>query len=84
MTMLNEELIVQLAEAKLKIEQLEMEKKTSKKQIQIKVSEKGCIQINGIRKFPITFYKNEIEQIFDMKDDILNFININQTKLKSK
>ena len=81
----NEELAAQLAEAQIKIANLENEKKMKKqKQIEIKVSEKGCVQINGIRKFPITFYKNELEKIFDMKQELETLMNINKNDLKSK
>jgi len=56
----------------------------SKKRIVVKVSQKGCVQINGIRRFPITFYKNEWEQIFAMKDEILQFIEENDHLLAKK
>jgi hypothetical protein len=56
----------------------------SKKRIVVKVSQKGCVQINGIRRFPITFYKNEWEQIFAMKDEILQFIGENDHLLAKK
>ena len=75
-------LLAQLAEAQTKIEELELKNQTKK--IEIKVSEKGCVQINGIRKFPVTFYKNELEQIFNMKNELEDFMNINKDKLKSK
>lgn len=85
MTTTNEELIAQLAEAQTKISQLELEKRNNKtNKIEIKVSDKGCVQINGIRKFPISLYRNEIEQILNMKNDIENFININSEKLHKK
>ena len=56
----------------------------SKKRIVVKVSPKGCVQINGIRRFPITFYKNEWEQIFAMKDQIVEFIEENDHLLAKK
>ena len=56
----------------------------SKKRIVVKVSQKGCVQINGIRRFPITFYKNEWEQIFAMKDEIERFIEENDHLLAKK
>ena len=55
-----EELMSQLEDAQKKIAQLELEKATKKKGIEIKVSQKGCVQINGIRKFPITFDPNTV------------------------
>lgn len=56
----------------------------NKKKIVIKVSQKGCVQINGIRRFPITFYKNEWEQIFSMADEIKQFIVDNDDALAKK
>jgi hypothetical protein len=56
----------------------------NKKKIVIKVSQKGCVQINGIRRFPITFYKNEWEQIFAMKNEIEQFIVDNDAQLARK
>lgn len=56
----------------------------SKKKIVVKVSQKGCVQINGIRRFPITFYKNEWEQIFAMKSEIERFIEENDHALAKK
>ena len=55
-----------------------------KKKVNIVVSQKKCVQINGMRKFPITFYKNEWEQIFAMKDEIEQFIKDNDDLLAKK
>lgn len=49
----------------------------------IKISTKGCVQINGIRRFPITLYKNEWEKIFDILPDIKLFIKTNDEQLAS-
>ena len=62
--------------------QLESEKKKNEKKIELKVSPKGCVQINGIRRFPITLYKEEITKILDMSDDIYEFIQNNENELK--
>ena len=56
---------------------VQQQAQANKKAIVVKVSQKGCVQINGIRRFPITFYKNEWEQIFSMKDEIVQFIEDN-------
>ena len=49
----------------------------------LKVSAKGCVQINGIRRFPITLYKNEWEKIFGMLPAIKEFIKTNDSQLTS-
>tara|TARA_R110000868_G_scaffold387886_2_gene656600 strand:+ start:2503 stop:2742 length:240 start_codon:yes stop_codon:yes gene_type:complete len=63
---------------------LRMAQEAKKKDIVIKVSPKGCVQINGIRRFPVTFYKNEWKAIFDLKDDIEQFIVDNEDQLAVK
>jgi hypothetical protein len=63
---------------------LAAEKAKSEKAIQLKVSQKGCVQLNGIRRFPITFYKDEWNRIFDMKDQIMDFISAHDAELATK
>ena len=63
---------------------LATEKAKSEKQIVIKVSPKGCVQVNGIRRFPITFYKDEWATIFGLKDRIDIFIDENDSQLATK
>ena len=36
-----------------------------KQAFNLKVSNKGCVQINGIRKFPISLYAEELDIIFN-------------------
>jgi len=73
-------------EALLKrIETLEQQLKTERmSKVQLKVSQKGAIQINGIRRLPITLYRSEIETIFSMKDDINTFIEEHKDELAMK
>ena len=63
---------------------VEAQKVASKKKFVIKVSPKGCVQINGIRKFPVTFYKNEWDIIFGMKAEIEQFIVDHDNELATK
>ena len=48
-------------------------KSYSNGELEIKVSKKGAIQINGLRKLPITLYKQEWERIFPIIDIIKQF-----------
>ena len=66
------------------MEALETERTKTEKNIVVKVSPKGCVQVNGIRKFPITFYKNEWEILFSLRDRIENFIVENEDALAIK
>ena len=63
---------------------LEQETAKNEKQLVVKVSPKGCVQVNGIRRFPVTFYKDEWMQIFCLKDRIESFIQENDAALASK
>ena len=44
------------------------------KKLEIKVSKKGAVQVNNIRRFPVTFYKNELTQLFEIVDELRQFI----------
>lgn len=78
MTQTAEERIAQL-EA-----ELSAEKAKNEKNIVIKVSQKQAVQINGIRRFPITFYKDEWATILGMKDEIEQFIKDHDHELATK
>lgn len=73
-----------LFEANARIAELEKElsKVKNKKEMSFSVSEKGCVQINGVRRFPISLYKNEIKRILDASSEIHEFISQNEEKLK--
>tara|TARA_B100001094_G_scaffold329246_2_gene391570 strand:+ start:866 stop:1528 length:663 start_codon:yes stop_codon:yes gene_type:complete len=49
-------------------------KSYAKGELEIKVSKKGAIQINGLRKLPITIYRQEWERLFPIIDKIKQFI----------
>ena len=75
------------ADAQQRIAELEAQLaaiKNKKRPIELKVSQKGCVQINGLRKFPFTFYKEEIRQILSMAEQIEEFINENNDDLSGK
>lgn len=78
-----EELQAQLEKAKQENENLQKElKKKNTREITMKVSEKGCLQINGLRRFPFTFYKHEITKILSMSPQIQSFLDENDKDLK--
>ena len=60
----------------------EILKKKNTREITLKVSDKGCLQINGLRRFPFTFYKNEIKKILSMSTQIHTFLDENDKNLK--
>jgi len=48
----------------------------------LKVSEKGGVSLYGLRRFPITFYREEWDRILGMADEIRAFIRENEARLK--
>ena len=48
------------------------------------MSEKGGVSIYGIRRFPVTFYADEWDQILGMADEITTFITEHRSELKPK
>ena len=67
-----------------RIKELESKIETNNKQVVLKVSQKGCVQINGIRRMPITLYRQEMETILNMSDEIKKFIADNSDDLSVK
>jgi len=49
-----------------------------------KVSEKGAVSVYGLRRFPITFYKDEWEALFDHAPKIRAFMKQHAKELKDK
>ena len=59
-------------------------KKGASTGIRLKVSEKGAVSIYGMRRFPVTLYKEQWLKLLDMSDDIRAFIAANEVQMKSK
>ncbi len=59
-------------------------KQRGKKEIRLAVSQKGGASLYGIRRFPITFYKEEWERIRGMAAEIKAFLSEHEGELKSK
>lgn len=64
-----------LAQAEKKIKDFE----------EIKISDKGCVSLYGIRKqFPVSYYRAEWETILGKKKMILKFIEDNAEEIEEK
>jgi hypothetical protein len=59
-------------------------KKTSSKELGMKVSEKGALSVYGLGRFPVTLYKEQWIRLLDFSDDIRTFIQNNDERLKAK
>jgi len=62
----------------------EADKIIKTKTLKLKVSVKGAVQLDGLRRFPVTLYADEWEKVLEMKDEITAFINANRSKLTEK
>ncbi len=75
-------------EMKEELERLRAEneslKRTSSRGLSLRVSEKGALSVYGLGRFPVTLYREQWTRLLDMADDIRNFIDANQDRLKSK
>lgn len=49
-----------------------------------KVSEKGAVSVYGLRRFPITFYEDEWNTLFEYAPKIKAFMKENSKHLKDK
>jgi hypothetical protein len=70
-----------------RLKELEAENKrlkSNKKSLTLQVSKKGCVQLNGLRRFPVSYYAEEWYALFEMEDEIKAFIKENKKELKFK
>lgn len=52
--------------------------------VTLKVSEKGCISVYGLGRFPTTLYVGQMERLLDHAEKIREFIAANATTLVRK
>jgi len=68
-------------ELKAKLAALEAEKATG---LSFKVSEKGALSVYGLGRFPVTLYHEQWKKLLEKSGAILEFIEANKDKLKTK
>ena len=54
------------------------------KTLSLKVSNKGAVQLDGLRRFPVTFYADEWAILFEKREAIEAFIKENASMLNTK
>lgn len=59
-------------------------KGTAPKGITIKVSEKGCVSVYGLGRFPVTLYKSQMVKLLAHAEDIKTFMENNADILADK
>jgi hypothetical protein len=77
-----------IKDLKAELEQLCKENVALRKEfasgIRLKVNEKGAVSVYGIRRFPVTLYKEQWLKLLDRSSDIRAFIAANKAQLKAK
>ena len=75
-------------ELKAELERLRKENAALRKEfasgIRFKVSEKGAVSVYGLRRFPVTLYKEQWLKLLDRSNEIRMFIAANKGQLKAK
>ena len=73
---------------KAELEQLRKENAALRKEfvsgIRLKVSAKGAVSVYGVRRFPVTLFKEQWLRLLDRSSDIRAFIAANKAQLKAK
>lgn len=59
-------------------------KSRDRRGLRLQVSEKGGVSLYGVRRFPVTFYKEEWERILGMAEEIRAFMQEHAKELKTK
>ena len=75
-------------EMKAELERLRNENAALKKGattgLRMKVSEKGAVSIYGMGRFPVTLYKEQWLKLLGIAEEIKQFIQDNDSRLKTK
>ena len=80
---MTEDLQKEIERLKQENEKLKQDKKKSK-DIFFKVSQKGAVSAYGLGRFPVTLYQEQWTRLLEKKDSILEFIQENESQLKTK
>lgn len=70
-----------LSEMAKKNAELEAKLSATKSGGSIKISEKGCVSVYGLGRFPVTLYRKQWLGLFDRVEEIKAFFEANKTKL---
>jgi len=79
----NEDLQTELARLRAENEALKRSNKRAGS-ISLKVSEKGAVSVYGLGRFPVTLYREQWLKLLAMADEIKQFIEENDGRLKVK
>lgn len=80
--MSDEDLKVELERLRAENEALKMGPKRGA--LSLRISEKGALSVYGLGRFPVTLYKEQWTKLLGFADEIKNFIENNNSRLKTK
>jgi hypothetical protein len=73
---------------KVELERLRKENAALRKEfasgIRLRVSEKGAVSVYGLKRVPVTLYKEQWLKLLDRSNEIRAFIAANKAQLKAK
>jgi hypothetical protein len=69
---------------KLKAENAALKQSKKPGTLSLKVSEKGAVSVYGMGRFPVTLYKEQWTKLLAISDEIKQFIEDNDDRLKTK
>jgi hypothetical protein len=78
------QLRAQLEEMKRELAAAQAKAKRSPGDLTLKVSQKGCVSVYGMGRFPVSFYKSQWKRLAKEMPKILEFIKDNDTILPEK
>lgn len=79
----NRDLLNELEKLKEENNQLKSKVKT-KREVFLKVSQKGALSLYGLGRFPVTLYREQWEKLLERVEDIKSFIKENEDTLVTK
>jgi hypothetical protein len=79
---MNDETMAELE--RLRKENADLKSKSPVKELSLRVSEKGCISLYGMGRFPVTLYCEQWERVLAFAPQIQSFIEANRDRLKTK
>ena len=79
--MVDDSLTTELERLKAENERLKLDRVRA---VSLKVSEKGCVSVYGLGRFPVTLYKEQWTTLLAMTDEIRTFIAEHDAVLKTK
>ena len=80
----DEQMKAEMERLKRENEALRAQSRAKPGQLTMKVSEKGAVSVYGLGRFPVTLYQEQWRKLLERADEILTFIQANESQLKKK